>query len=125
VGGNVRRSLDGVGPRAGSHVESAVEDSFKKANLGGGDVPREFERRLRIRIWPIVALVRWNGLDDALGDAMLVLEGTQQNVVQPEFGVVDRHGLHSFLLEREAVHLANPRATCATERCPKVRRGYS
>src|SRR5262249_49323922 len=59
-----------------------------------GDVPGKFESGLGVGVGPIVVVMDRDGFDDVFGNAMFVFERTQQNVVQPELGVFDRHGLH-------------------------------
>src|SRR5262249_25184146 len=94
VDGDIGACLRGIRPRLGAAVESSIEHGVEKANFGRGDVPGEFKRRLGVEIGSIVGLGRRYGFDDAFRGAMFVLQGTQQYVVQPEFGMFDRHCFH-------------------------------
>jgi hypothetical protein len=97
-GGYVGGILDRVWAGPGAGVESAVDDGFVKAVFGGDDVPGQLESGLRDSVGAVVAFVERDGFDNSLGGAMFVLQGGEEDFVEPEFRLLDGHIFHGVSL---------------------------
>src|SRR5208282_2543713 len=49
------------------HVELQIRDPVHKLDIGVRDVPGQFPRRARVRLWPVISFSLWDGSQDLLG----------------------------------------------------------
>jgi hypothetical protein len=65
-----------------------VDGGLEEADLSSGDVADEFHGALGNGVGSVLGFVGGHGFEDFFGGAMLVFQGTEQDIVEPKFGEV-------------------------------------
>ena len=81
-GDQAGRVPDGFRAGRRREVKPTRRDGIQETHFGGGDVPRQFQYRARVRVGPIIALVERDGCDNGRGEAMFVLQVGEKDIVE-------------------------------------------
>src|SRR5581483_9759701 len=97
-GSDIRAGLQRIRPRKSRGLELGVNDGVQEAALGGGDVPGEVDSGLGVRIRTIAASFRRQGRENRFRRTAFVPGKRQENLLEPEFGLVrSQSNHHQFL----------------------------
>src|SRR5580692_9523459 len=107
-GCQICRVFDGIRAGPGSEIELTRRHNFHKSHFRGGDMPCQIQGAFRDFIRPIVAFIQWNRFDNALSEAILVLEPRQVNTTEQEIGLIWFEWLHDYRIAQATFSRRSP-----------------
>src|SRR5436190_21533896 len=106
--------FDGIRARPGTQIEGARRHSFHESHLCGRDMPGQIQRTFRNFVRTIVAFVQGNRFDNALRDALFVLEPREVNTMKQKISLFGLDLLHGYrIAQRRRYKMASVQCAVA------------
>ena len=100
--------------RPGTQIEGARRHSFHESHLCGRDMPGQIQRTFRNFVRTIVAFVQGNRFDNALRDALFVLEPREVNTMKQKISLFGLDLLHGYrIAQRRRYKMASVQCAVA------------